>query len=199
MPKTIAFFGPIASGKTTRAKLLSGFLGLPYFSEIADSPFLSDMLLFRKNSLLNQLHFLYRDKNQILDCLNRSSHHDLIIYDYYIAQVDIFSRCFLNTNEYRIFCSHYEKVEAQIPKPSLIINLSIDLETNLHRIQSRNLRHESKIRGKDISIMHRHFANGLTAFKKKSRILELDATQDVLKSYTSRFKFLEIVLSQIEK
>lgn len=192
MPKIIAFYGPIGSGKTTRAKMLSHFMGVPLFSEIADSPFLKDMLLFRKNALLNQLHFLYRDKNQVLESIDNKI-SEVLIFDYYIAQVDVFSKCYLKRHEYELFSEHYKKVLRQIPKPNLIIYLSVDQETNRTRIKSRDIKHEREINRKDISLMHAYTKSTLAHIKRNANIMELDASEDIMFSLTSRLKVLEIM------
>jgi len=196
MPSFISFFGPIGSGKTARAKLLSDFLHVPLYSELADSPFLQDMFISKRNALLNQLHFLYRDRNQILKEYNKKN-TKYLIFDYHIAQVDVFSQCFLRKSEYKLFSTHFTKVMNNIPTPDLIIYLYIDQQTNIARIESRNIDYEKSLTKKDMLLMHTKIKRHLELIKRKTSVLEIDASKDVIGSLKARLDILETMISGI--
>lgn len=194
MPKLINFFGTLGTGKTTRAQLLSGFLGVPCHSEKADSPYLEDMFLNRENALLNQLHFLYRDKEDILEQYRKSSSSSLLIFDYNIAQVKAFSDYFLNRDEYQEFIKHYDAVTRVLPLPDLIIYLKLDEDSNLVRIGTRDRPYE-KVDKDFITLLQKKQFEYLEELRSKTQVIELDSSKDIINSLSNRLEFLrEIVL-----
>lgn len=195
MPKLISFFGTLGSGKTIRAKLLSNFLGLPLYSEIADSPFLEDMFLYGKNALLNQLHFLYRNRNQIL--INYDiNRENVLIFDYYIAQVDAFSYYFLNNSEYKEFSNHYKAIIKELPLPDFIIFLNIDYDLNLVRIKMRE-RYYEKVSKEFVNTIQKKIYEHLNLIKKKTNVLEIDASLDIKNCLETRMKFLNMMINNL--
>jgi deoxyguanosine kinase len=195
MPKLISFFGTLGSGKTTRARLLAGFLDVPFYSELADSPFLEDMFLEKKNALLNQLHFLYRDRNEIIEKYNRCD-TDVLIFDYHIAQVDAFSKHFLSSEEYQEFSQHYQGVVNQLPLPDLVIYLHLDSELNFIRVQARNRTHE-KVDKEFLSVMQDKQKEHLEKLKEKTQVLELDSSTDIIGSLDNRLEVIGKIVSKL--
>ena len=195
MAKLISFFGPLGSGKTIRAKLLSNFLALPLYSEIADSPFLKDMFLSRKNALLNQLHFLYRNRDQILSNFD-INRENVLIFDYYIAQVDVFSHYFLNHFEYKEFLKHYKAIFNQLPLPDLIILLNIDYDLNLARIKMRERDYE-KVDKEFVIMIQKKIYEHLNTIKSKTRVIEIDASLDIKNSLETRINVLNMMVHKL--
>lgn len=188
MAKLISFLGPMGSGKTTRAKLLSDFLCVAMNSEKADSPFLKDMFASKQNVLLNQLYYLYRNRDQILENYHNTD-DDYLVYDYYIAQVDIFSKYFLNIDEYKEFSQHYKEIYKQLPVPDLIVYLYLDKDLNLKRIKNS----EFIFKNIDLAFvehMHKYINQYLDRIKKETIVLEIDASHDVIESFSTRLDVL---------
>lgn len=196
MSKLISFFGTIGSGKTSRAKLLSDFFSVPFYSEIADSPFLKDTFINKKNALLNQLHFLYRDRNQILEKYDKKN-NDILIFDYHIVQVDIFSKLFLNSAEYKEFSGHFQEILNQLPIPDLIIFLEIDPGLNLSRIESRNVGHEKILNKNTIKFMNEQLHIHLERLKTITKVLCIDASLDIRNSIETRLQVLTKMVHEI--
>jgi deoxyadenosine/deoxycytidine kinase len=193
MPKIISFFSTLGAGKTTRAELLSGFLGVPFYSEKADSPFLGDMFSNKKNGFLNQLHFLYRDRNEILDKY-KDNNDKYLIFDYHIAQVDVFSHFFLNPSEYQEFFQHYKYVIKKIPLPDLIIHLKIDIDLNMTRVKERGRTHE-QITKRFMTITQARTQEHIANLKKKTNVLDIDASNDVINCLNSRLQVVREMVS----
>lgn len=195
MPKLVSFFGTLGSGKTTRASLLSGFLGVPFYSEKADSPFLEDMFLHKNNALLNQLHFLYRNRNDIIDKYGECN-ADILVFDYYIAQVDAFSSYFLNSAEYKEFFKHYQMVTTKLPLPDLVIYLNVDSVLNLSRIRERKRFYEN-VEDEFITIIQNKQIEHFESLKKKTNVLELDSSVDIINSLANRLEVLRKMVANL--
>lgn len=195
MHKYITFLGSLGSGKTTHAELLAGFLGQPIFSEKADSPFMKDMFLNKRNALLNQLHFLYRNRNEIIGNISTAK-NNVLIFDYNIIQVDVFSEYLLNTKEYKEFLNHFKLIYNEIPIPDLIIYLHINTSLNISRIKMRNRNYE-KIDTKFITFMNNKIHEHLIKLKSRTRVLELDASRDIINSLETRMEVLSIIYKEL--
>ena len=195
MAKLISFFGALGSGKTTYGRLLSSFLEIPLYSEQATSPFLKDMFLNKKHALLNQLHFLYTDRNQILDTI-KNSEAFYTIFDYHIIQVEIFSRLFLNETEYKDFSIHYQKVTEDLPSPDLVICTNTNSELIKERIIKRGRTYEKDNLGVVQSIIEM-IPKYIKTLSRTADVYVINSDRDIYGSLKIRKEVLYEMISLI--
>jgi deoxyadenosine/deoxycytidine kinase len=160
--KFIALAGPIGSGKTTIAKMLSSRFGFELFDEpVIDNRFLApyygDM---RRWSFTLQLEFL----------IKRVAHHELIetvpkscIQDRTLLEdPEIFAKYLhglghMTDDELQLYLEYFERLNRKIRQPDKVIYLQChDVETLMKRINTRGRKEEKSIDGE--------FLGGLNGF-----------------------------------
>ena len=144
----IAIEGNIGSGKTSLAKMLGEDMKASLIlEEFADNPFLPK---FYKNpekyAFPLELSFLAERYHQLKERLaNTSLFSELIVSDYYIAKSMIFSRTNLSKDEYRLFQKMFEIMDANLPRPDLLVYLYKDIQQLQANIKKRGRHYEQKI------------------------------------------------------
>jgi len=144
----IAIEGNIGSGKTSLAKMLGEDMKASLIlEEFADNPFLPK---FYKNpekyAFPLELSFLAERYHQLKERLaNTSLFSELIVSDYYIAKSMIFSRTNLSKDEYRLFQKMFEIMDANLPRPDLLVYLYKDIDLLQENIKKRGRHYEQKI------------------------------------------------------
>lgn len=144
----LALAGPIGSGKTTAAKLISSHLGYELFDEpVIDNRFLAlyygDM---RRWSFTLQLEFL----------IKRTAHHELIetvpkscIQDRTLLEdPEIFAKYLhglghMTDDELQLYLEYFERLNRNVRQPDKIIYLQChDIDVLVRRIRKRGRREE---------------------------------------------------------
>ncbi len=144
--KYIAVEGPIGVGKTSLAELLVGKFDALKVIESVENPFLNDFYNSKKGSAFQvQLFFLLNRYQQQLELSQRSLFQKLIICDYLFAKDKIFAYLNLDDSELLIYEKLYAMLEANIPKPDLVIYLQASTDVLYDRIIGRKRENERTI------------------------------------------------------
>ncbi len=144
----IAIEGNIGAGKTSLAKMIGADAKASLIlEEFADNPFLPKFYKQPdKYAFPLELSFLAERYHQLKDKLSASSlFSERIISDYYIAKSLIFSRTNLSKDEYRLFQKMFEIMDAQLPRPDLLVYLYKDISQLQENIKKRGRHYEQKI------------------------------------------------------
>jgi deoxyguanosine kinase len=141
----IAFEGPIASGKTTHAKLLAQKLSLiPVLEEFPQNEFLADFYRDRERwALPMQLSFLALRSRQLQKVVPPLTAP--VIVDYSYLKDPAFAQLLLKDRELRLYKQISGVFQTTIAKHNLIVYLDARNEVLLERIRQRNRPYEASI------------------------------------------------------
>ncbi len=139
--------GPIGSGKTTLARMLSEKFSTQLLSEKAEeNPFLARFYQDPKRyALQTQLFFLFQRARQIADINQIDMFSQPITADFFLEKDPLFARLNLNDEEYALYHQIYHHLQLESPKPDLVIYLQTPVATLTDRIAERNVDYESNM------------------------------------------------------
>ncbi|MEE9331811.1 MAG: deoxynucleoside kinase [Methylophilaceae bacterium] len=139
--------GPIGSGKTTLARMLSEKFSTELLSEKAEeNPFLTRFYQDAKRyALPTQLFFLFQRSRQIADVSQMDLFSQPITADFFLEKDPLFARLNLNDEEYALYHQIYNHLQLKTPKPDLVIYLQTPVDSLSERITERNIKYESDI------------------------------------------------------
>lgn len=136
----IALDGPIGVGKTSLAQLLAREIGARLVLEDAESnPFLArfydepDKYAFQA-----QLYFLLTRYRQQRELSQQDLFTQATVADYLIAKDRIFANLNLAPDELTLYEQVYRLLDAQMPKPDLVVYLFARSEVLAERLRKRN-------------------------------------------------------------
>jgi deoxyadenosine/deoxycytidine kinase len=137
--------GPIGSGKTTLARMLSDKFSTQLLSEKAEeNPFLARFYQDAKRyALPTQLFFLFQRSRQIDDINQMDMFSQPITADFFLEKDPLFARLNLNDEEYALYHQIYHHLQLKSPKPDLVIYLQTPVEALSERIAERNIKYEA--------------------------------------------------------
>ncbi len=143
----IALEGPIGVGKSTLAKLLAEELGgTTLLEEVEDNPFLEKFYGdVKKFAFQAQTFFLLSRYQQQMELNQRDLFSNSVVSDYLFAKDRIFAYLNLDENELALYEQIYRLLDAQLPKPDLVIYLQASKEVLFERIRKRNIGYERNI------------------------------------------------------
>jgi deoxyadenosine/deoxycytidine kinase len=139
--------GPIGSGKTTLAKMLSEKFSAELLTEKAEAnPFLPRFYQdAQRYALPTQLFFLFQRSRQIADMSQRDMFAKPTVADFFLEKDPLFARLNLDDEEYALYHQIYSHLQLKSPKPDLVIYLQTPVEELADRIQERNISYEQEI------------------------------------------------------
>lgn len=139
--------GPIGSGKTTLARLLSEQFSVQLLSEKAESnPFLPRFYQdAQRYALPTQLFFLFQRSRQIADMSQRDLFSTPTVADFFLEKDPLFARLNLDDEEYSLYHQIYTHLQLKSPKPDLVIYLQTPVDELAERIEERNISYEQEI------------------------------------------------------
>ncbi|EUJ11342.1 deoxynucleoside kinase [Methylophilaceae bacterium 11] len=139
--------GPIGSGKTTLAKMLSEKFSAELLTEKAEiNPFLPRFYQdAQRYALPTQLFFLFQRSRQIADMTQRDMFAKPTVADFFLEKDPLFARLNLDDEEYALYHQIYTHLQLKSPKPDLVIYLQTPVDELADRIQERNISYEQEI------------------------------------------------------
>ncbi len=131
--------GPIGSGKTTVARLLSAHYHADLLLEDADSnPFLVQFYRdMKRYALATQMFFLFQRANQLSAMQQPDLFERKTVADYMLAKDTLFAKLTLDDNEFSLYLQLYNHLRPQAPVPDLVIYLQSSVAQLQARIQRR--------------------------------------------------------------
>lgn len=148
----IAVEGPIGVGKTTLSNLLAEEFKARLVLEAAEeNPFLPSFYKDPKNhAFQTQVFFLLSRYRQQKTLAQQDLFQQFTVSDYIFAKDRIFAQLNLSDEELQLYQNLYGLLDAQVPKPDLVIFLQANVETLRERIKKRGIRYEKSISGQYI-------------------------------------------------
>ncbi|HCU25057.1 MAG TPA: deoxynucleoside kinase, partial [Deltaproteobacteria bacterium] len=148
----IAVEGPIGVGKTTLTRLLAEeFQGRLVLEEAEENPFLPAFYKdSRAHAFQTQVFFLLSRYQQQKQLIQQDLLQQATVSDYLFAKDRIFALLNLSEEEISLYERLYRVLDAQVPKPDLVIFLQASVETLRERIKKRGIAYEKSISGEYI-------------------------------------------------
>jgi deoxyadenosine/deoxycytidine kinase len=134
----LAVDGPIGVGKTTLVEMLAErFEGVKILEDVTN-PFLPSFYEDRPGAAFQtELYFLLSRYKQQQDIAQRELFDRFLVADYTFPKNRIFAYLNLSDDELMLFDKLYAMLEPQLTVPDLVLYLSADLDTCMHRIGKR--------------------------------------------------------------
>lgn len=144
----IAIEGNIGAGKTTLSRMLAEqFNGKLILEQFEDNPFLAKFYENQERYAFPlELSFLSERYQQLItELTNQELFRDFTISDYFLNKSVIFARKTLNEDEFQLFYKLFNIMNANIPKPDLLVHLYVDIARIQSNIKKRGREYEQKI------------------------------------------------------
>jgi deoxyguanosine kinase len=140
----IAIEGPIGVGKTSLVELLARrFEGVMVLEDITN-PFLPDFYEKRPGAAFQvQMYFLLSRFQQQREIAQMDLFHQLVLADYTFPKDRIFAYLNLDDTDLGIYEKLYPVLEAEVPKPDLVIYMQASVPVLVERISRRARDYES--------------------------------------------------------
>lgn len=167
----ICIEGNIGSGKTTLAKELAAKLKYDFLPEEFEK---NDLLpLFYSNpktfAFPLEYSFLLNRFQRIADAFKQKN--KLVVSDYSINKCLWFAKVNLSPSDYLFFKKHYYAIEAQLPKPDLIVYLDTSTKNLKKNINSRGRVFEKSITHTYLKSVGERYLKGLNKLKGVEKII----------------------------
>ena len=172
----IAIEGNIGAGKTTLAKMLAEqFNGKLILEEFKNNPFLEKFYKDpAKYSFPLELSFLAERYQQMIKELSSMElFYNLTISDYFLNKSLIFARKTLGDDEYQLFRTLFNIMDANVPKPDLLVHLYVKVENLQANIKRRGRSFEQNIPDEYLHSIQESYFQYLNQ-QTKMRILIID-------------------------
>lgn len=175
----ISIEGNIGAGKTTLAKMLAHeFNGKLILEQFEDNPFLAK---FYENpdryAFPLELSFLAERYQQLSRELpSQELFSDFTISDYFLNKSVIFARKTLTEDEYQLFFKLFNIMNANLPKPDLLVHLYVKTSRLQNNIKKRGRDYEQKIQDQYLENIQSSYFEYLKQ-QKGLKILLLDINQ----------------------
>ncbi len=191
--------GPIGSGKTTLARMLSEKFSTQLLSEKAEeNPFLPRFYQDPKRyALQTQIFFLFQRARQIADINQIDMFSQPITADFFLEKDPLFARLNLNDEDYALYQQIFNHLQLESPKPDLVIYLQTPVNTLTDRIEERGINYESNISADYITRLanaYSEFFHGYDAApvlivnNEKLNIIKDEAALDLLIDRVNQFQ-----------
>ncbi len=144
----IAIEGNIGAGKTTLAtKIANRFNGKLILEQFEDNPFLAKFYDNpEKYAFPLELSFLAERYQQLkTELANQELFADFTISDYFLNKSLIFARKTLNDDEYQLFITLFNIMNANLPRPDILVHLYVSTRRLQQNIKHRGRDYEQRI------------------------------------------------------
>ncbi len=172
----ISIEGNIGAGKTTLASMIAKeFNGKLILEQFEDNPFLARFYENQERYAFPlELSFLAERYQQLKTELpSQELFSDFTISDYFLNKSVIFARKTLNEDEYQLFFKLFDIMNANLPKPDLLVHLFVNTQRLQHNIKKRGRDYEQKIPDQYLENIQSSYFEYLKQ-QKQLRVLLLD-------------------------
>jgi len=160
-PRYIVVEGPIGVGKTTLVEMLVKELdALPVYEAVEQNPFLEKFYEDRvKYAFQTQLFFLLSRYQQQREINQPELFRRAVVSDYLFAKDRIFAYLNLSDDELALYEQVFRMLDAQIPRPDLVIYLQASSDVLEDRIALRGKFFERHITRDYLDALSEAYAN----------------------------------------
>lgn len=194
----IAVEGNIGAGKTTLAtKIARKYNGKLILEQFEGNPFLAKFYENQeKYAFPLELSFLAERYQQLRNELaNQELFSDFTISDYFLNKSLIFARKTLNDDEYQLFITLFNIMNANIPRPDLLVHLYVGVRKLQQNIKTRGREYEQAIGDEYLEKIQDSYLNYLKQ-QPQMRILLLDVNALDFVAYPEHFQLIVDTINQ---
>ncbi len=194
----IAIEGNIGAGKTTLAtRIAHKYNGKLILEQFEDNPFLARFYENQeKYAFPLELSFLAGRYQQLKkELANQELFSDFTISDYFLNKSLIFSRKTLNDDEYQLFITLFNIMNANLPRPEILVHLLVGVRKLQHNIRNRGRDYEQRISDEYLEKIQDSYFNYLKQ-QPSLRILLLDINALDFVVYPEHF---QLIVDTIDK
>lgn len=193
----IVIEGPIGSGKTTLARMLSDQFSTELLSEKAEAnPFLSRFYQdAQRYALPTQLFFLFQRSRQIADISQIDMFAKPIVADFFLEKDPLFARLNLDDEEYALYHQIYQHLQLKSPKPDLVIYLQTPVDALTNRIEERNISYEQDIPREYIARLADAYSEFFHTYDNSPILIVNNEKLNIIKDETA----LRLLIARIEQ
>ena len=146
MKNYICIEGNIGAGKSTLAKLISKDLGFHYLPEEFEENYLLPLFYKEPQQFAFPLEFSFLlDRFRQLCIWKEKLQNQPVVSDYYFEKCLYFAKINLNATDYALFESQYNKLNANLESPDLLVILKLSTKNLQQNIKNRNRDYENEI------------------------------------------------------
>lgn len=146
MKNYICIEGNIGAGKSTLAQRISAELGFYYLPEEFEENYLLPLFYKEPQQFAFPLEFSFLlDRfRQLCSWKDKLQNHP-VVSDYYFEKCLYFAKINLNAADYNLFEEQYNKLNANVVNPDLLVILKLSTENLKQNIKNRNRDYENEI------------------------------------------------------
>ncbi|MFO7998555.1 MAG: deoxynucleoside kinase [Bacteroidales bacterium] len=188
----IAIEGNIGAGKTTLAsKIADRFNGKLILEQFEDNPFLAKFYDDPdKYAFPLELSFLAERYQQLRkELASQELFSSFTISDYFLNKSLIFARKTLNDDEYQLFITLFNIMNANLPRPDLLVHLFVSVKKLQQNIRNRGREYEQRIPDQYLEKIQDSYFNYLKQ-QPHLRILLLDINELDFVAYPAHFHLI---------
>lgn len=188
----IAIEGNIGAGKTTLAsKIADRFNGKLILEQFEDNPFLAKFYDDPdKYAFPLELSFLAERYQQLRkELASQELFSSFTISDYFLNKSLIFARKTLNDDEYQLFITLFNIMNANLPRPDLLVHLFVSVKKLQQNIRNRGREYEQRIPDQYLEKIQDSYFNYLKQ-QPQLRILLLDINELDFVAYPEHFRII---------
>jgi len=194
----IAIEGNIGVGKTTLAtKIAERFNGKLILEQFEDNPFLAKFYENQERYAFSlELSFLAERYQQLKrELANQELFTDFTISDYFLNKSLIFARKTLNEDEYQLFRTLFDIMNANLPRPDLLVHLYVGVPRLQQNIRLRGREFEQKIPDEYLEKIQDSYFDYLKQ-RPNLRVLLIDVNKLDFVAYPGHFKLIVDAIDQ---
>ncbi len=194
----IAVEGNIGAGKTTLAtRIAQKYNGKLILEQFEDNPFLAKFYEDQeKYAFPLELSFLAERYQQLKkELANQELFSDFTISDYFLNKSLIFARKTLNDDEYQLFITLFNIMNAHLPRPDILVHLFVGVKKLQHNIRNRGREYEQRIPDEYLEKIQDSYFNYLKQ-QPSLRILLLDINTLDFVAYPEHFQLIVETINQ---
>jgi len=193
----IVFGGPLASGKTTLARLLSAHLEAELVLEkVGRHPLIADFYRDPEAYALEaELIFTIMHYHDIARVLRGRRFKGDVVSDLFFDGIEAYSSFTLSANDRGTFIPLFKSLQKRIPTPTHVYFLSASTEFLMKRVRNRGRDYESKMTFEYLDGVNRAFTRFIEGYKR-APVTRLDPEEMDHKPRAELLKLLEPTLTK---
>ena len=194
----IAIEGNIGAGKTTLAtKIAQQYNGKLILEQFEGNPFLAKFYENQeKYAFPLELSFLAERYQQLKrELAHQELFTDFTISDYFLNKSLIFARKTLSDDEYQLFITLFNIMNANLPRPELLVHLFVSTKRLQSNIKMRGREYEQRIPDEYLEKIQESYLDYLKQ-QPQLRILLLDVNELDFVAHPSHFNKIVDTMNQ---